>query len=189
MTSVAGLGPSGAMADSGAAVCALPKPVDLTDKLDKTACYARNEHSRFPWTNLIIGDTRLGCKSDADEQLILHFEFNDFVKVHSIKLTEFNNGCDPEQNPTLVKIFVNRVNLGFEDIEDVDPTMTFEPTAEDLKENADSLLTQYVKFQRVKSITLFVEDNNGGETTALGALKFFGKPVAGTNMNDFKKQG
>lgn len=73
---------------------------DLSDKLEKSACYARNEHSGFPWTNLMIGDTRLGCKSDADEQLILHFEFIDFVKVHSIKFTEFNNGADPEQNPT-----------------------------------------------------------------------------------------
>ncbi len=95
MTSVAAAG-----ASAPAMVCALPKPVDLTDKLEKSGCYARNEDSRFPWSNLMIGDTRLGCKSDADEQLILHFEFSEFVKVHSIKMTEFNNGTDPEQNPT-----------------------------------------------------------------------------------------
>ena len=89
-----------ASASAPAMVCALPKPIDLTDKLEKSGCYARNEDSRFPWSNLVIGDTRLGCKSDADEQLILHFEFSEFVKVHSIKMTEFNNGTDPEQNPT-----------------------------------------------------------------------------------------
>ena len=76
------------------------KPIDLSDKLEKSECYARNEDTRFPWANLLMGDTRLGCKSDADEQLILHFEFSEFVKVHSIKLTEFNNGTDPEENPT-----------------------------------------------------------------------------------------
>ena len=86
-------------AQASNAVCELPKPVDLADKLQKTACYAKNEDTRFPWTNLLIGDPRLGCKSDADEQLILHFEFSEFVKVHSLKLTEFNNGNDPEQNP------------------------------------------------------------------------------------------
>jgi hypothetical protein len=96
MTSVAAAAAPGATSTT----CALSKPVDLTEKLDKTACYARNEHSRFPWTNLLIGDTRLGCKSDADEQIILHFEFGEFVKVHSVKLTEFNNGCDPEENPS-----------------------------------------------------------------------------------------
>ena len=83
------------------------KTVDLSDKLEKTACYARNEHNRFPWTNLIIGDNRLGCKSDADEQLILHFEFSEFVRVHSIKLTEFNNGVEPEENPTREYLYCN----------------------------------------------------------------------------------
>lgn len=165
------------------------KLADLSDKLEKSACYARNEHSGFPWTNLMIGDTRLGCKSDADEQLILHFEFSEFVKIHSIKFTEFNNGADPEQNPTRVLLFVNRNNLGFEDIEDVDPTTALELTAEDLKENADNLLLKFVHYQRVKSITVFVEDNNGGEISALGGLKFYGLPVATTNMADFKKQG
>ena len=69
-------GPAAAAAASGDS-----KLMDLTDKLDKSGCYARNEDTRFPWTNLSIGDTRLGCKSDADEQLILHFAFQESVKV------------------------------------------------------------------------------------------------------------
>jgi len=166
------------------------KLVDLTStKLDASECYARNEASGFPMTNLFIGDTRLGCKSDTDEQLILHVAFNEFVKVHSMKLTCFNNSANPEENPTMVKLFVNRESMGFEDCDDVDPTQEFELTAEDLKEDAKPLLLKYVRFQRVRSITIFIEDNAGGEISALGALKFFGRPVAGTNMADFKKQG
>ena len=84
---------------------------------------------------------------------------------------------------------MNRNNLGFEDIDDVDPTTTLELTAEDLKENADEILLKFVQYQRVNSITMFVEDNNGGDITALGGLKFYGKSVATTNMADFKKQG
>ena len=57
------------------------KLVDLSDKIDKSACYARNEASGFPMSNLFIGDSRLGCKSDADEQLILHIAFQEFVRV------------------------------------------------------------------------------------------------------------
>ena len=58
------------------------KLIELTSsKLDASDCYARNEASGFPMTNLFIGDSRLGCKSDADEQLILHLAFNEFVKV------------------------------------------------------------------------------------------------------------
>jgi hypothetical protein len=57
--------------------------VDLSDKIDKSECYARNEAASFPWSNLFIGDSRLGCKSDADEQLIIHISFNEFVKVRN----------------------------------------------------------------------------------------------------------
>lgn len=58
------------------------KLLDLTSSvLEKKDCYARNESSAYPMTNLFIGDTRLGCKSDADEQLILHIAFNQTVKV------------------------------------------------------------------------------------------------------------
>ena len=66
------------------------KMIDLTEKIDKSDCYARNEASGFPMSNLFIGDSRLGCKSDADEQLILHISFNEFVKVRksgSIRFT------------------------------------------------------------------------------------------------------
>ena len=60
------------------------KMVDLSSKIDNSECFARNEASGFPMSNLFIGDSRLGCKSDADEQLILHVAFQEFVKVRSI---------------------------------------------------------------------------------------------------------
>ena len=62
------------------------KMMDLTDKIDKSESYAKNEAASFPMTNLFIGDSRLGCKSDADEQLILHIAFQEFVKVRSMCL-------------------------------------------------------------------------------------------------------
>lgn len=163
--------------------------IDLSTKMEKSDCYAMNEDSRFPMTNLFIGDSRLGCKSDADEQLIIHISFQETVKVHSIKFGEFNGGVDPELNPTTVRVFVNRNNLGFEDIEDVDPTQELQLSAEDLKENADPIPLKFVKFQRVKSITLFIEENAGGDISALGGLRIMGRLVATTNMKDFKKQG
>lgn len=58
--------------------------IDLSTKLDKTACYARNENAAYPWTNLFIGDCRLGMQSDADEQLIIHLSFQEFVKVCNV---------------------------------------------------------------------------------------------------------
>ena len=57
------------------------KIVNLNVKICAAECYARNESKSFPMSNLFIGDSRLGCKSDADEQLILHVAFDEFVKV------------------------------------------------------------------------------------------------------------
>lgn len=184
---------SDAMAGGAGAAAAAPpaddgKLVSLTEKIDKPQCYARNEASGFPWSNLLIGDTRLGCKSDADEQLIIHVQFQEFVKVHSIKLTEFNLGRDPSEAPTVVKLYINRTAIGFEDVDDYDPTQVLELSSDDLKEDADPIKLQYVRFQRVKSITMFVEENDGGDVSALGGLKILGRPISTTNMKDFKKQ-
>ena len=79
------------MYQDGAGVGAPPtgddgKMIDLSMKFEMSECYARNEAAGYPMTNLFIGDTRLGCKSDADEQLILHISFQEFVKVRSIFL-------------------------------------------------------------------------------------------------------
>lgn len=100
-------------------------------------------------------------------------------------LSEFNNGMNPELNPSKIQLYVNRENLGFEDCDDVDPTQTLHLTAEDMKK---PIQLKYVKYQRVKSLTLFIEDNQGGDITALGGIKLFGFPVDSVNMSDFKKQ-
>ena len=58
--------------------------INLLSMVEETECYARNESTQYPMTNLFIGDSRLGCKSDADEQLIIHISFREFVKVREI---------------------------------------------------------------------------------------------------------
>jgi len=173
-----------------------PPPVDdgsmvelISSRLDKAECYCKNESPNFRYTNLFIDDSRLGLKSDADEQLLIHIVFNEVVKVHSIKFGEFNGGSDPELNPSRIQLFVNRESMGFEDAEDIPATQVIELTATDLKENAAPKKLKFVKFQRVSSISIFVEDNAGGEISALGSLKVYGRPVGTTNMKDFKKQG
>lgn len=70
----------------------------------------------------------------------------------------------------------------------MDPTTELELSVDDLRESADPILLKFVNYQRIKSLTIFIEDNAGGDVSALGGLKIFGKPVATTNMADFKKQ-
>ena len=75
-------------AANGGAAAAEPAPakdgdslINLCDILDKPMCYARNENKSYPLGNLFIGDSRLGMQSDADEQLIIHLAFQEFVRV------------------------------------------------------------------------------------------------------------
>lgn len=76
-----GVGAEPAGGGGAAAVVDDGKMVDLRDMIDIPACYARNVSTTHPMSNLFIGDSTLGCKSDTDEQLIIHISFKEFVKV------------------------------------------------------------------------------------------------------------
>ncbi|GMF64909.1 unnamed protein product [Phytophthora lilii] len=103
------------------------------------------------------------------EQLMLYIEFQDAVKVFSLNIV----APPGEEAPRVIKLYVNRPNLGFSDAGDVEPTQTIELKEEDLLPENDVEL-RFVKFQRVKNITIFVEENNGAEETVISSLKFFG---------------
>ncbi|CAM9182484.1 unnamed protein product [Chrysoparadoxa australica] len=157
---------------------------DLGDVICKAECYCLNENPNYTWRNLFMGDDRLMLQSDADEQLLLHIGFNETVRLHSIDFRAPSN----DTAPLTVKLFTNKVSMGFSDAEDTTPTQVLELTPEDLAEGSVTLL-KFVKFQRVSSLSIFVEDNNGAETSCLSAIKFLGSTVASFNMNEFKKQG
>ncbi|EEY60465.1 thioredoxin-like protein, putative [Phytophthora infestans T30-4] len=155
---------------------------DLKESISTKDCYCLNEDPNKPFRNLFAGDDSLVLKSDADEQLMLYLEFQDAVKIFSLNIV----APQGEEAPRVIKLYVNRPNLGFSDAGDVEPTQTIELKEEDLLPENDVEL-RFVKFQRVKSVSVFVEENYGAEETVLSSLKFFGEPLAGTNMNELKK--
>lgn len=53
----------------------------LESYVDVTKCYARNHAFGFPWSNLLVGDTMIGLKSDVDDQLVIQLAFRTPVKV------------------------------------------------------------------------------------------------------------
>jgi hypothetical protein len=156
---------------------------DITDLVARAECYCLNADSKYPWANVFMGDERLQLRSDTDEQLILHIVFNETVKLHSLNIV----APEPEAAPVTVKLFLNQPNFGFSDAESVEPTQVLELTEEDYRADKVTLL-KFVKFQRVASLTIFVESNNGAEYTAISGLHFFGVPVQGTDLNKIKKQ-
>ena len=65
---------------------------DLKDIINRGGCYCLNENPNQPHANLFQGDERLVLRSDTDEQLILHIEFQEAVKLHSINFVAPHDG-------------------------------------------------------------------------------------------------
>lgn len=169
-------------AEEGEDDTAVKGHMDLSSYIAKTGCECLNESDDHPLTQAFT--TKGGyLESDCDEQLIINVEFNQNVKIHSLKM------YGPEENgPKTVKIFQNLPStLDFDKAEAMEPTQTLDLTPEDVKEGT-LINLRYVKFQNVSSITLFVKDNlSGAETTQIDFLGFVGSTCASTNMSDFKR--
>jgi len=122
-------------------------------------------------------------ESDVDEQLLISIPFNQAVKVHSMKLV----AKDFEHAPKTVKIYANRLNIGFDETDSIGETQSLELSETNYEENAIIPL-RFVKFQNIRNIALFVQDNLGGEeTTIIKELHFIGSPVETTNIEQLKK--
>lgn len=122
-------------------------------------------------------------ESDADEQLLVTFSFKSKVKLHSILIA----GPDDGRAPRTVKLFANRIGLGFDDAEDGTAEQVLEFEAGDDKFDTRQEL-KFVKFQNVDTVQLFVQSNVGDEdTSALSKVIFYGANVATTNMGNFKR--
>jgi hypothetical protein len=122
-----------------------------------------------------VSPSTLNATSDADEQLLLYVPFKQVVKISGLKFTG---------NARTVHVFVNRMNMGFEDAEAETPTQAFTFTG---KPN-EAVLTNFVRFQNVNSLTIFIKDNvDGSEKTHIDRIIIEGFPVETTQMKDFKR--
>ena len=156
---------------------------DLSELIVKEACHCLNDSPGKPFSNVFIGDERLVCESDNDEQLLMTFEFRESVRLHSINIVAPSG----DGAPLNVKLFVNQASIGFSDC-DGPCAQAFELSMEDVnKERVCEL--KMTRFSYVNSISIFVEDNHGADVTEISSIKFIGCKLQGTNMAEFKKQG
>eukprot|EP01016_Furgasonia_blochmanni_P047387 TRINITY_DN6956_c0_g1_i9.p1 TRINITY_DN6956_c0_g1~~TRINITY_DN6956_c0_g1_i9.p1 ORF type:complete len:204 (-),score=51.02 TRINITY_DN6956_c0_g1_i9:26-637(-) len=91
---------------------------------------------------------------------------------------------DNDSAPKTLCLFVNKNGMSFEDCENDEPTQTLELSKKDFAGQSD---LRFVKFQSVKSITVFIKDNNGADNTNLVQLSFWGNTLQDTNMKNLKK--
>ena len=90
--------------------------VDVSDLVFKPNCFCLNQSSDEPFDNVLKPDASL-LKSDADEQLLMHFAFKEPVRLNGLEIT----APASDEAPKTVKLYCNRLNMGFDDCDGVKP--------------------------------------------------------------------
>ncbi|XP_052194522.1 PITH domain-containing protein At3g04780 [Diospyros lotus] len=159
--------------------------VDLLDFVDWSGVECLNYSSSHSLANALKQgyreDEGLNLESDADEQLLIYIPFIQVVKLHSIVI----KGPEDE-GPKTVKLFANREHMGFSNVNDFPPSDTADLSLDNIK--GKPVLLKYVKFQNVRSLTIFVEDNqSGSDITKIQKIVLYGTTVETTDMKGLKK--
>ncbi|CAL5208461.1 unnamed protein product [Lathyrus oleraceus] len=171
---------------SGESATAIHKgQVDLLDFIDWTGVECLNQSTTHSLPNAIKQgyreDEGLHLESDADEQLLLYIPFTQVIKLYSIVI----KGPEDE-GPKTVKLFSNKEHMGFSNVNDYPPSDTAVLSPENLK--GKPVLLKYVKFQNVRSLTIFIEDNQtDSEITKVQKILLIGSTVETTDMKGLKK--
>lgn len=159
--------------------------MDLLDCIDWSGVECLNQRGNHSLANALKQgyreDEGLTLESDADEQLLIYIPFNQVIKLHSVVI----KGPEDE-GPKTVKLFANREHMGFSNVNDFPPSDTAVLSEDNLK--GKPVVLKYVKFQNVRSLTIFVEDNQSdSEMTKIQKIVLYGLTVETTDMKGLKK--
>lgn len=171
---------NGSNSDSSVGV---PGMINLSSQVNMSQLTCLNESDDHTVKYIFEENSDLYLESDCDPELLVSIEFNQNVKLHSLKLT-----APQDFAPKTLRLFINQPhNMDFDSARDGNPVQEINLTKDDISENG-LINLRFVKFQNVHNLTIFVPDNQGDEeTTKIEKLTLIGKTVATTNMSDFKR--
>lgn len=110
-------------------------------------------------------DTDTYLESDADEQLIITIPFTGMVKLKSFSIGSGAGGL----GPLVVKAFINREDIDFDSVGDLPVVQAFELPMDNPHDAEHPV--RIAKFNRVRSLTFFIETNHGEDTTRINYSK------------------
>jgi len=116
-------------------------------------------------------------ESDADAQIIINLGFTCPIKLHHLILKAFND----KSRPSIIKLFVNNKPLGFNECENDEATQEILLKESDFK---GEIPLKFVKFQAVKTLTIFIAENEGLDKTKIMRLGLFGNSEKETDVNN-----
>eukprot|EP01095_Lingulamoeba_sp_RSL-Kostka_P008320 TRINITY_DN274_c0_g1_i1.p1 TRINITY_DN274_c0_g1~~TRINITY_DN274_c0_g1_i1.p1 ORF type:complete len:317 (+),score=125.92 TRINITY_DN274_c0_g1_i1:47-997(+) len=169
--------------------------MNIDSYINKSRVNCLNQQEDNNVSNIFKDDDSF-LESDCDEQLLLYIPFNQTVKVHSLIL----NCIEPANAPCVIKLFVNKEAMDFSSAETEKPTQVIELSEDQINDGSGGssssnkkkqpklIPLKFVRFQKVNSLTIFVESNlDDEETTVIDQLCFIGNPGQVFNMNEFKR--
>jgi hypothetical protein len=110
-------------------------------------------------------------ESDDDEQLIIHIPFTSSIKLKSISLLGFND----ETTPNIMKVFINNDQIDFSNVNDIEPTQKWNLVENVTEGNLPEYPTKITLFSNVRSLTIYIESNFGGDTTKISYIGLKGE--------------
>jgi hypothetical protein len=149
---------------------------------DQVECLNMDPESELK--NLFVGNSDNAVRSDIDPQLLVTIPFKAPVRLSGIKFS-YNASTDSSMVPESIKLFANRVSMGFSDAEGLPALQTLSHS--EIVSN-ETIPLKLALFQNVVSLQLFVDCNVGGaDKSELGRISLFGMMGEKMDMREFKK--
>lgn len=175
--------------------------VDISEEIEKDKLDIMNASSDAGTVRSIFEKSQPGknasgkdwVESDTDEQLMIYVPFRSTLKLHSIHITSLppsNNDSDEEiGRPRKLKLYANCSNIvGFEEADGIIATQEVEISPKDWETGTAVILTRYVKFQSVSSLTIFVETGDDKcEKTRIDRIRFVGEAGEKRDLGKLEK--
>jgi hypothetical protein len=163
---------------------------NIVTDIDESKCDCLNQSDTHTIKQLLLNskansiNENLYLESSADEQLLLYVPFKN--KVHIRTISFYSKGGD--QCPSTIKLFVNCKAVDFDDVEDQKATEVIQLTQQQ-GEQGKPINLKYVNFRNVVSLTIFVQENHGGDTTILNGIKMMGEVTEDRSSQKLEQVG
>jgi hypothetical protein len=160
---------------------------DLIEHIDLRGVEVLNATSDDSWSYVLKTGERdqdsLVMTSDDDETLILSVPFNTNIKPTSVRLC--GGGCGEVSAFKVVKIFVNKPSMGFEECAKKKPAQVF--TVNDC-ENADGIyILDKTAFDNIRTLTFYFESNVGDtDRTGVTRVEIRGQTMHAADVTQLK---
>jgi len=164
----------------------------LSDQIDARRAECLNVSKEHSLRDMILNSNSLVERANTDnyvesaddEQLILFLPFKQKHHLRSIRFYAPNS----ESCPRTIRLFVNRPHMDFDSVESLKADQEIVLSGEEATRNpVKPIALKGTHFRNVNSLTVFVRDNHGADTTMIYKMKLVGTLAEDTSRQKLQK--